>query len=109
MEKVNFLTSDGLTIVGNWYPGNSNRVVICIHQNNSDKSSFEKLALELVKNEFNVLAIDLRGFGESKNNIDLENLNFNLMFDDLMAAENFVKSKISNPHIQMIGSSIGAA
>ena len=108
MEKVNFLTSDGLTIVGNWYPGNSNRVVICIHQNNSDKSSFEKLALELVKNEFNVLTIDLRGFGESKNNINLETLDFNLMFNDLTAADEFVKTKITNPHVQMIGSSIGA-
>ncbi|MBI4018955.1 MAG: alpha/beta hydrolase [Candidatus Aenigmarchaeota archaeon] len=64
MEKVSFVTSDGITIEGNYWPG-SNTGVLLLHMMPSTKQSWNNFAKILNENGFSVLAIDLRGHGES--------------------------------------------
>lgn len=66
MEKVILKTKDGLDIVGDYYNLETNkRGVLLLHMMPETKKSWQSLAQLLENNNFNVLAIDLRGHGES--------------------------------------------
>lgn len=112
-EKVSFLTKDNVKIVGNHYSGNEQGVIL-IHMLGQNKESWKDFGEELNKNGFTVLAIDLRGHGESilKNNEKISYLNFsseefNGMTNDIEAAVNFMREK-DKTKIALIGASIGA-
>jgi pimeloyl-ACP methyl ester carboxylesterase len=64
-SPISFPTSDGWTIHADLY-GTGSRGVVLVHGGRLDKNSWAKQADVLVKNGFRVLAIDLRGFGLSK-------------------------------------------
>jgi pimeloyl-ACP methyl ester carboxylesterase len=64
-EHVSFSTEDGWIIHGDLY-GTGDRAVVLAHGGRFEKGSWEKQALVLVKAGFRALAIDLRGFGLSK-------------------------------------------
>ncbi len=64
-NQVSFSTSDGWTIYADLY-GTSDRCVVLAHGGRFEKGSWEKQARALVKAGFCALAIDLRGFGLSK-------------------------------------------
>jgi pimeloyl-ACP methyl ester carboxylesterase len=64
-EHVSFSTLDGWTIHADLY-GTGDRGVVLAHGGRFEKSSWEKQAHALVNAGFRVLAIDLRGFGLSK-------------------------------------------
>ncbi|MBI4281002.1 alpha/beta fold hydrolase [Candidatus Uhrbacteria bacterium] len=65
-ESISFETADGLIIKGDYYPSQgSNQAVLLLHMRPETKSSWKSLAEQLVANGFSVLAIDLRGHGES--------------------------------------------
>ena len=106
--KVNFMTSDNIKIVGNYFDANSSKNLILIHQFSKDKKSWGDFPSELQKNGFNVIAIDLRGHGESDLNYNkFSDLDFINMIRDIEAADKFMKSKHSG-EIYLIGASIGA-
>lgn len=66
MEKISFQTSDGVTIVGNWYPVEQpKRFALLLHMMPATKESWQSLAEALAKSGVASLAIDLRGHGES--------------------------------------------
>jgi len=64
-NHVSFPTPDGWTIHADLY-GMGDRGVVLAHGGRFEKSSWEKQARALVDAGFRVLAIDLRGFGLSK-------------------------------------------
>lgn len=67
-ESVNFKSADGKRVAAWWIPSENSRkdrTVILCHGFFSDKSRALDMARDLVPNGFNVLAIDLRGHGES--------------------------------------------
>ncbi|MBS3053998.1 MAG: alpha/beta fold hydrolase [Candidatus Aenigmarchaeota archaeon] len=64
MEKVSFVTADGVTIAGNYWQGSS-AAVLLLHMMPAAKESWNPFAKILNKNGFSILAIDLRGHGES--------------------------------------------
>jgi len=64
-EPVSFPTPDGWTIHGDLY-GTGERCVVLAHGGRFEKGSWERQARTLVTAGFRVLAIDLRGFGLSK-------------------------------------------
>lgn len=69
-ERVSFTTKDGVRIVGDFYDASQPEAskppfVILLHMYQKDRTSWAPLIEELVKDNISVLAIDLRGHGES--------------------------------------------
>src|SRR4030042_715479 len=67
-EEVRFPTSDGAEIAATFFrPQGKARVpaVVLLHQLGSDRHAWKALAQKLTLNNYAVLAIDLRGHGES--------------------------------------------
>ena len=68
-RRVEFTTSDGVQIVGDFYlpkkPVEKLPAVILLHMYDSNRRAWDTLAPELQKAGLAVLAIDLRGHGES--------------------------------------------
>ncbi|UCD29069.1 MAG: alpha/beta hydrolase, partial [Planctomycetota bacterium] len=72
-KRVTFVAEDEITIVGTYTSPNLRKkknekapIAILLHMYNSDKSAFDPLIPYLHKAGFAVLAIDMRGHGESQ-------------------------------------------
>ena len=66
-EKVAIRTSDGLTLAGDLYvTGNKGApAVVALHGEGLDRSEWESIGPEFAERDITLLAIDLRGHGES--------------------------------------------
>ena len=114
-------TSDGWRIAG-WYfaPEQSSAKapgVILLHQYGKDKSSWGGLPRQLVKQGYAVVAIDLRGHGESigpgGKSItpkELKDPEYTAMLRDVRAADQYLGAQpaVDRERIGIIGASIGA-
>lgn len=108
-KKINFTTSDGIKLAANEFNPSAERAVILLHQMRMDKSSYDFFIDRLVEEGYRVLALDFRGFGESQGDLSkFTESDFQGMFNDVMAAEEYLRQNNQNLHIQIIGSSIGA-
>lgn len=117
VEKINFITSDGVKIVGNYYPSREAKFAgLMIHMRPETKESYDELARDFQKRGFASLAIDLRGHGESKE-FTFGYLDYTKMSEeeerksikDIEAAINFLeKNGFNKTKIFLIGASIGA-
>lgn len=106
--KVSFKTSDNVNIVGNFYDAKSDKNVILLHMFSRNKESWQDFPKELQRNGFNVLAIDLRGHGESDLDYNkFSDKDFDDIEKDVQAASDFMSSK-NNGKLYIIGASIGA-
>ena len=113
MVKISLQTEDGVSIIGNYWAGGEQGVLL-LHMMPSTKESWDEFA-ELLHNEgMSVLAIDLRGHGESVKQGSKE-LNYKEFSDaehrasihDVNVAAAFLKEKgVTNVYIA--GASIGA-
>nr|MBI4157090.1 alpha/beta fold hydrolase [Candidatus Woesearchaeota archaeon] len=101
-EEVTLITSDSIKLAGLYYPGKLDRGIVLLHQLNLDKSSWHELIKELNKANYYVLAIDLRGHGESEGEKDFIN-----MILDAKAGHDFMRNAAIT-RIAFVGSSIGA-
>ncbi len=123
IEKISITTTDGVGIVGDWYvpdyPNGS--AVILLHMMNRDRASWKKFAGLLAYEGYGVLAIDMRGHGESvfqKNNDTKRVLDYREFSDeehqssmlDIEASVGFVDGQKNIPEnrISLVGASIGA-
>jgi alpha-beta hydrolase superfamily lysophospholipase len=114
-ERVTFTTSDGVEIVGDWYPvPNAKKFAILLHMRPSTKESWREWANELQNRGVACLAYDQRGHGESTmdGKLDYETMSeeeSRAKKLDLEAAWKFLKSKHANEeHLVLWGASIGA-
>ncbi len=113
MKKVSFQTEDNVTIVGNYWKGSSTGVLL-LHMMPSTKESWDEFAKELNSKGMSVLAIDLRGHGESMKQ-DGRVLDYTKFTDqqhqssifDVEAAASYLKEK-GVTEIFIAGASIGA-
>ncbi len=106
MEKVSFKTIDGVQIVGNYYKSpveGNDKAVLLLHQFSKDKDMWGDFPEMLVQAGFSVLAIDLRGHGESGGSRDdlVDAIN------DVLAAKEFLTVQ-NLTNVSIVGSSIGA-
>ncbi len=131
VQTVNFLTDDGVSIIGSYYSSPLNVVsnasssstttptVILLHMLGKDRSTWNAFASTLSqKGDYAVLSIDLRGHGESVkqnngNTISFQSFtpdDYNKMVLDVKAAKQFlITNKSANPNnISIVGASIGA-
>lgn len=117
IEKVNFITKDGVTIVADYYSNKEAKFAgIFVHMRPATKESYRELATFFQDQGFAVLAFDLRGHGESVNSIRGK-LNYNNFssdeekqsINDLEAASLFLEKEGFDKSKQfLIGASIGA-
>jgi len=119
MEKITFKTRDGVTITGNYFKPLRKQapVFILLHMMPATKESWNDFAAIIQKKGYAVLAIDLRGHGEStdRNGVLLDYKEFkdeehrNSM-NDIASAKEFLAGKngIDMSSIAIAGASIGA-
>ena len=115
MEKISFLTSDGIKIIANWSEvGDARGATLLLHMMPATKKSWSNFSQKLNDAGFSTLAIDLRGHGESNEDGELD---YNDFTDhehqkyrlDVEAALKFLKVKgVMLDKIDLIGASIGA-
>jgi pimeloyl-ACP methyl ester carboxylesterase len=103
-EAVSFETQDGWTIHADLY-GTGDRAVVLAHGGRLTKASWEKQAPALVKAGFRVLAIDLRGFGLSKDGPESARAGFGSPLDVLAAVRYLKKSGVRT--VSVVGGSMG--
>lgn len=110
MEKITFTTEDGVLISGLLWDAQSRTTVLLLHMMPATKDSWIQLANRLFHRGMNVLAIDLRGHGDSgggsyKKFTPEEHYGY---FKDKDAALAFIKERFPKTEILMGGASIGA-
>jgi alpha-beta hydrolase superfamily lysophospholipase len=109
--EVNLITSDDVPIAGFYIPGSLPAGVVLLHMMPADKSSYADLASKLGELGLHVLAIDLRGHGESGGG-DYQEFNdeqHKKSIFDVMAAVEYLRKQSPNVEIGFIGASIGAS
>lgn len=104
-EKISIESSDGVKLVGELYrPTQSKTGVILFHMLGGSKKDWGRLIDQLVENNLTVLAVDLRGHGESAG-IDND---YQLMREDVIKWASFLNNRTGNQEVFLIGASIGA-
>lgn len=69
-EIVKLNTKDGFEIIGDYYEARGDKGVLLLHMMPADRKGWTKFAEKLQEKGFKVLAIDLRGHGESSGGPD---------------------------------------
>jgi pimeloyl-ACP methyl ester carboxylesterase len=99
-ERVSFATADGGTIYADLY-GSGTDAVVLAHGAVFDKESWEPLAEALAGREFLVLALDFRGYGDSKPGREQK-----LLYLDVLGAIDFLDQRGAS-RISLVGASMG--
>ena len=108
MNEINLQTEDNLNIAINFYEADSDRAVILLHMLGRNKEDWNNFANSLVKNNYDVLALDFRGHGKSNGDVSkFTEEDFNKMVLDVKEAKSFLVSN-GKKNIVIIGASIGA-
>lgn len=113
-KPVRLKTSDGIEISGDFWPAQANAPAgILLHMMPATKDSWKDFARKLNNEEFQCIAIDLRGHGESADGPDgsryfTDEQHRQSARDVEAAAEFFVSKGIPMDKIFLAGASIGA-
>jgi uncharacterized protein len=106
-EAVEFMTADGVTIRGWWFPrAATGRVVIGLHGHRGTKSQLLGIGSGLWREGYNVLLFDYRGCGDS--DPGRQSLAHHELLD-AQAAVRYVEQRVPDAQIGVIGYSMGAA
>jgi len=101
-------TEDNIKIAADYYQGTSDKAVILLHMLRKNKESWKDFPERLRKEGYSVLAIDLRGHGESDLDMnEFSDADFNNMVLDVRIAKKFLDEK-GIREVAIIGASIGA-
>ncbi len=109
-KGVEFTTEDDVLLKATYYPSETIKsnapAILLIHMLNSTKESWETFAIAAQQAGYAVLAVDLRGHGESES----RHFDFAAMDNDVDAALNWLTSRpeIDQNRIGIAGASIGA-
>ncbi|MDP6641897.1 MAG: alpha/beta fold hydrolase [Candidatus Nanoarchaeia archaeon] len=109
VDNIDKLTTrDGVKISYNYFDSDTNKGVILLHILSKNKETWNDFATKLNQQGYKIIAIDLRGHGES--DLDFKDFNSNDYINmalDVEEANNFLREKGANK-ISIIGASIGA-
>ncbi|HLY27817.1 MAG TPA: alpha/beta fold hydrolase, partial [Aggregatilineales bacterium] len=105
--KMQFAMNDGLTIVGTFYsaPHRPAPAILLLHMLGSNKESWQPFAVQLQAAGYSVLAIDLRGHGESGGAMDWTKAPGDV---DSVVGQMHSLPGIDPNRLSVIGASIGA-
>ncbi len=108
-QPVRIKASDGLTIVGLFYPsalsGQAAPAALLLHGVNGSKAQWQPLIPALLAEGYNVLAVDLRGFGETGGEINWKRTETDVA---TLLAWLRDQSGVNGDEIAIFGASIGA-
>lgn len=111
MERTELRAQDGVILTADYYPGSLSRGALLVHMMPADRTSWRDFALQLQKENYHLLAIDLRGHGESSGgpseyqNFSDEEHQKSIL--DLVAGAEFLRGK-GVENLSLVGASIGA-
>ncbi|HEY1221792.1 MAG: alpha/beta hydrolase [Bryobacteraceae bacterium] len=105
-QRVSFPTEDGGLVYADLY-GNGDRGVVLAHGGRFNKESWEKQARTLEAAGFRVLAIDFRGYGQSRGPGQADPLSAPLQWD-VLAAVRYLR-KAGAKTVSVVGGSMGGA
>lgn len=125
-EKVQLKTEDGVTIYANFYKPKAENppAVLLLHQRGSNKEAWGAFIDKLVEHGFAVMAIDMRGHGESTKGPNGEKLDYHDFNEtagdggwwhckyDAEAAVDWLtsdKAKVNKDKIAIVGASVGCS
>lgn len=108
-RAVEFLAPDGYRISATYYPPQKegkHPVVILVHQFNSTRADFADFIPDLLKQDFAVLAYDIRGMGQSRGGAT----QINDFPKDVRGAVDYLKSTsgVESDKVAVLGASVGA-
>jgi pimeloyl-ACP methyl ester carboxylesterase len=107
-KPVELTTEDQLSIKATYYPVTNSPApaLLLVHMVNSNKDVWQKFATTAQQDGYAVLAIDLRGHGESSG----ESYDYDAMPVDVATALNWLTNRpeIAADRIGLVGASIGA-
>ena len=101
-QKVTFKTEDGAVIEGAFFKGIKTRAVVFAHGAIFNKESWYPLAERLQKQGVASIAVDFRGYGNSKPGKSRE------LYYDILGAVDYLERK-GFKHIALVGGSMGGA
>jgi dienelactone hydrolase len=108
-QSVKIKASDGLTIIGLFYPSASSGPAapsaLLLHQINGSKAQWQPLIPALLAEGYSVLAVDLRGFGETGGEINWKRAEADVA---TLLAWLRDQSGVNGDEIAIIGASMGA-
>jgi len=105
-KTVSFPTEDGGVVYADLY-GTASRAVVLVHGGQFNKESWSKQAHELVDAGFQVLALDLRGYGKSHGPGDSDPMDAPLHLDVLAAVRYLRKNGAKS--VSIVGGSMGGS
>ena len=112
---INFQTKDGVKIVGDFYDAKNKKSILLLHILPGNRADFDEFADFLFANNYNVLSIDERGHGESEawpgemgSWQEFTSADYDKMIYDVEAAAQWIKIRIPDTELTVIGGSIGA-
>ena len=101
---VSFPTDDGGLVYADIY-GDSDRAVVLAHGGQFNKESWKKQAEALVAAKFRVLALDFRGYGQSRGPGQSDPMDAPL-YKDVLAAVRYLR-KTGAKSVSVVGASMG--
>jgi dienelactone hydrolase len=120
-KGVRITTSDGWQLAAWYWPPKASKAkapgVVLLHQRGSNKASWQVLTPKLLAEGYAVLAIDLRGHGETLNPqgrsvplLMLREADYQAMLNDVAAACAYIAQQpaVNGERLAVIGASIGA-
>jgi len=105
-EHVSFPTDDGGLVFGDLY-GQGSRAVVLAHGGSFNKESWGRQAEQLAASGFRVLAIDFRGYGQSRGPGQADIYSAPLYLD-VLAAVRYLR-KAGAKTVSVVGGSMGGA
>ena len=112
---INFQTKDGVKITGDFLDAQSKKSVILLHILPGNRQDWDEFAQILQKNGYNALAIDERGHGDSQAWLgemgswqEFVQADYDKMIYDVEASADWLKNKIPETELAVMGGSIGA-
>ncbi len=121
-EAVKLVTDDGVNIVADYYKPKAagSPVAILLHMHRSDRSAWKPLVPVLQRSGFGIMAIDMRGHGDSlfpsemnlaQRSVDRDPTLYNAMYRDLAAAYACLskRKELDMSRLVIIGASVGCS
>lgn len=103
-QIVEISAEDGLLLVGEYYAAGAGRpAVLLLHQLYTTRRSWKPLIVPLLDAGFNVLAVDLRGYGATQGRIDWQKA-----VEDVVTWAAWLRSAAETADVAVIGSSMGS-